>query len=95
MKHLRPYTVHGFPEIDNNPAECAMRPIGACFRKFRPRLCEMVGRDIMKSSAGITEIRMIDLGRENYPFMGSASGDKAAAIAYTLFEAARLNGIAP
>ena len=27
MKHLRPYIEHGFLEIDNNPAERAMRPI--------------------------------------------------------------------
>ena len=27
LKHLRPYFEHGFLEIDNNPAERAMRPI--------------------------------------------------------------------
>ena len=27
LKRLRPYLEHGFPEIDNNPAERAMRPI--------------------------------------------------------------------
>ena len=37
----------------------------------------------------------IALGRKNYLFMGSASGGKAAAIAYTLIETARLNGIDP
>ena len=63
LKRLRPYIEHGFLEIDNNPAERAMRPIA--------------------------------LGRKNYLFMGSASGGKAAAIAYTLIETARLNGIDP
>ena len=63
MKRLRPYLEHGFLEIDNNPAERAMRPIA--------------------------------LGRKNYLFMGSASGGKAAAIAYTLIETARLNDVNP
>jgi len=60
---LRPYLEHGFLEIDNNPAERAMRPIA--------------------------------LGRKNYLFVGSASGGKAAAIAYTQIETAKLNGIDP
>ncbi len=63
MKRLRPYLEHGFLEIDNNPAERAMRPIA--------------------------------LGRKNYLFMGSASGGRAAAIAYTLIETARLNDVDP
>ena len=63
LKRLRPYVEHGFLEIDNNPAERAMRPIA--------------------------------LGRKNYLFMGSASGGKAAAIAYTLIETARLNHVDP
>ncbi|MCY4557711.1 MAG: transposase domain-containing protein, partial [Chloroflexi bacterium] len=40
-------------------------------------------------------IRPIALGRKNYLFMGSASGGRAAAIAYTLIETARLNEIDP
>ena len=63
IKRLRPYLEHGFLEIDNNPAERAMRPIA--------------------------------LGRKNYLFMGSASGGRAAAIAYTLIETAKLNGVDP
>ena len=63
LTRLRPYIEHGFLEIDNNPAERAMRPIA--------------------------------LGRKNYLFMGSASGGRAAAIAYTLIETARLNGVDP
>ena len=35
------------------------------------------------------------LGRKNYLFMGSTSGGRAAAIAYTLIETARLNGVDP
>ena len=63
LKRLRPYLEHGLLEIDNNPAERAIRPIA--------------------------------LGRKNYLFMGSAAGGKAAAIAYTLIETAKLNDVDP
>ena len=61
--HLRPYLEHAVLELDNNPAERAMRAIA--------------------------------LGRKNFLFVGSASGGKAAAIAYTLIETAKLNGVDP
>ena len=63
MKRLTPYLDHGILEIDNNPAERAMRAIA--------------------------------LGRKNYLFVGSHNGGKAAAIAYTLIETAKLNGVDP
>ena len=40
-------------------------------------------------------IRCVALGRKNYLFVGSEGGGKAAAIAYTLIETAKLNGIDP
>lgn len=40
-------------------------------------------------------IRPVTLGRKNYLFMGSVGGGKAAAIAYTLIETARMNDIDP
>ena len=40
-------------------------------------------------------IRPLTLGRKNYLFMGSKGGGKAAAIAYTLVETARMNGVNP
>jgi len=40
-------------------------------------------------------MRTIALGRKNYLFVGSETGGKAAAIAYTLIETAKLNGIDP
>ena len=40
-------------------------------------------------------MRPIALGRKNYLFMGSEGGGKAAAIAYTLVETAKLNGVNP
>ena len=35
----------------------------------------------------------VAIGRKNYLFVGSAGGGKSAAIAYTLIETAKLNGI--
>ena len=40
-------------------------------------------------------MRSIALGRKNYLFVGSQTGGKAAAIAYTLIETAKLNNIDP
>jgi transposase len=40
-------------------------------------------------------MRPISLGRKNYLFMGSERGGKSAAIAYSLIETAKLNGIDP
>lgn len=40
-------------------------------------------------------VRSVAIGRENYLFVGSEAGGNAAAIAYTLIETAKLNGIAP
>jgi transposase len=40
-------------------------------------------------------MRSVALGRKNYLFVGSKGGGKAAAIAYTLIETAKLNGIDP
>ena len=40
-------------------------------------------------------IRPVALGRKNYLFMGSVGGGKAAAIAYTLIETAKMNGVDP
>ena len=40
-------------------------------------------------------MRSVAIGRKNYLFVGSPSGGDAAAIAYTLNETAKLNGIDP
>ena len=47
------------------------------------------------NNAAERAMRAIALGRKNYLFVGSASGGKAAAIAYTLIETAKLNGVDP
>ena len=46
-------------------------------------------------TTGKRSIRPIALGRKNYLFMGSDGGGKAAAIAYTLIETVKLNGVDP
>lgn len=40
-------------------------------------------------------MKPIAIGRKNYLFVGSPGGGKAAAIAYTLIETAKLNGVNP
>ena len=40
-------------------------------------------------------MRPVALGRKNYLFVGSQTGGKSAAIAYTLIETAKLNGVDP
>ncbi len=40
-------------------------------------------------------MRAIALGRKNYLFVGSPAGGRAAAVAYTLIETAKLNGVDP
>ncbi len=37
----------------------------------------------------------VALSRKNYIFVGSQTGGKSAATAYTLFETAKLNGVDP
>jgi hypothetical protein len=40
-------------------------------------------------------MRSVATGRKNYLFLGSQTGGRAAAIAYTLIETAKLNGVDP
>jgi len=40
-------------------------------------------------------MRAIAIGRKNWLFMGSEGGGKSAAIAYTLIETTKLNGVDP
>jgi len=47
------------------------------------------------NNAAERSIRAIALGRKNWLFAGSERGGRSAAIAYTLIETAKLNGIDP
>ncbi len=53
------------------------------------------GRREIDNNTCERSIRPIALGRKNYLFMGSIGGGKAAAIAYTLVETAKMNGVDP
>jgi transposase len=47
------------------------------------------------NNAAERAMKPIALGRKNFLFVGSAGGGKAAAIAYTLIQTAKLNGVDP
>ncbi|WP_420883468.1 IS66 family transposase [Aliiroseovarius conchicola] len=61
--------------------------------KTRPYLSD--GRLDLDNNICERSIRPIALGRKNYLFMGSVGGGKAAAIAYTLIETAKMNNVDP
>jgi len=49
----------------------------------------------LDNNAAERAMRPIALGRKNYMFVGSENGGKAAAIAYTLIETAKMNNVDP
>ncbi|MEQ9330203.1 IS66 family transposase [Thalassobaculum sp.] len=62
-----------------------------------PRLRAYLENGILEIDNNTAEraIRGVAVGRKNWLFAGSEGGGKAAAIAYTLIETAKLNGIDP
>ena len=64
-------------------------------RMPKVRACLSDGRLELDNNICERLVRPIALGRKNYLFMGSVGGGKAAAIAYTLVETARMNGVDP
>jgi transposase len=62
-----------------------------------PRLRPYLQHGVLELDNNICErsIRGIALGRKNWLFAGSEGGGKAGAIAYTLIETAKLNGVDP
>jgi transposase len=82
------------------PSISGKSPLAAAIRYALTRMARL--RPYLEN--GILEIdnncaeramRAIALGRKNYLFVGSPSGGKSAAIAYTLIETAKLNGVDP
>ena len=53
------------------------------------------GRVCMTNNAAERALRGVAVGRRNWTFCGSASGDHRAAVIYTLIETAKLNGVDP
>jgi hypothetical protein len=62
-------------------------------KRLRPYLDD--GRLSIDNNAAERGMRSIAIGRKNYLFMGSDKGGRSAAIAYTLIETAKLNGLDP
>ncbi len=62
-------------------------------KKMRPYLDH--GTLELDNNSAERSMRCVALGRKNYLFMGSEGGGKSAAIAYTLIETAKLNGVDP
>ncbi len=62
-------------------------------KRLRPYLGD--GRLSIDNNAAERGMRSIAIGRKNYLFMGSDNGGKSAAIAYSLIETAKLNGVDP
>ena len=49
----------------------------------------------MAAASAERAMRAVALGRKNYLFVGSQTGGKSAAIAYTLIETAKINAVDP
>jgi transposase len=62
-------------------------------KKMRPYLDHGILE--LDNNSAERSMRCVALGRKNYLFMGSEGGGKSAAIAYTLIETAKLNGVDP
>jgi hypothetical protein len=71
----------------------AIRYALARMRKLRPYLDQ--GCLEADNNGAERALKPVALGRKNYLFVGSEGGGRSAAIAYTLIETAKLNGINP
>ena len=71
----------------------AIRYALARMRKLRPYL----EHGCLEADNNCAEraLKPVALGRKNFLFVGSAGGGRSAAIAYTLIESAKLNGVNP
>ena len=67
----------------------------ALTRMARLRFCLDHGILELDNDTAERAMRSVAIGRKNHLFVGSQTGGKAAAIAYTLIEIAKLNGINP
>ena len=82
------------PKISGkSPLAKAIRYALTRMKKLRPWLDHGVLE--LDNNTAERSMRPIALGRKNYLFTGSEGGGKSAAIAYTLIETAKLNGVDP
>ena len=76
-----------------SPLAAAIRYALTRMKRLRPYLDHGILE--LDNNSAERAMRSIAIGRKNYLFVGSQGGGKAAAIAYTLIETAKLNGIDP
>ena len=76
-----------------SPLASAMRYALTRMERLRPNLDHGILE--LDNNAAERGMRAIALGRKNSLFVGSEAGGKAAAIAYTLIETAKLNAVDP
>jgi len=76
-----------------SPLAAAIRYGLARMERLRPHLDH--GTFEIDHNAAERGMRAIALGRKNFLFVGSEAGGKAAAIAYTLIETAKINAVDP
>ena len=76
-----------------SPLAAAIRYALTRMERLRPYLDNGILE--LDNNAAERGMRAIALGRKNYLFVGSEAGGKAAAIAYTLIETAKLNAVDP
>lgn len=82
------------------PGISGKSPLAAAIRYALTRMARMrpyLDHGILEIDNNTAEraMRAVALGRKNYLFVGSQTGGKSAAIAYTLIETAKLNGVDP
>jgi len=83
-----------FPKISGKSELAkAIRYALTRMKKLRPYLDH--GFLEIDNNAAERTMKPVAIGRKNYLFVGSEGGGKAAAIAYTLIETAKLNGVDP
>jgi transposase len=82
------------------PSISGKSPLAAAIRYALTRMARMrpyLEHGILELDNNTAEraMRSVAIGRKNYLFVGSQTGGRAAAIAYTLIETAKLNGVDP
>ena len=91
---LEAWLAEQLPRISGkSPLAAAIRYALTRMERMRPYLDNGILE--LDNNAAERGMRAIALGRKNYLFVGSEAGGKAAAIAYTLIETAKLNGVDP
>lgn len=94
MDDLAAWLTEQLPRISGKtPLAAAIRYALTRLKRLRPYLDHGVLE--IDNNTAERAMRGVAIGRKNYLFMGSEGGGNAAAIAYTLIETAKLNGVDP